>query len=55
VSHVARWLGSHVLSLIAKKDGEVFLFATYHVSADGKTLTSRSAGMMEQLVIFDRK
>jgi hypothetical protein len=55
VTHVARWLGSHVLAAIAKKDGEVILIVTYQVSGDGKTLTSRTSGMMEQLVLFDRK
>jgi hypothetical protein len=55
VSHIARWLGPHVLAVIAIKNGEVFLFAIYHVSGDGKTLTARSSGAVEQVVVFDRK
>jgi hypothetical protein len=43
------------LAVIAIKNGEVFLFATYHVSADGRTLTARSSGAVEQVVVFDRK
>lgn len=55
VSHIARWLGPHVLAVIAIKNGEVFVFAIYHVSGDGKTLTARSLGAVEQVVVFDRK
>lgn len=55
VSHVARWVGSHVLASIAKKDDQVIALVTYEVSADGKTLTSRSSGMIEQVIVFDRR
>jgi hypothetical protein len=55
VSHVARWLGPHVLAVFASKNGEVFLFAIYHVARDGKTLTARTSGAVDQLVVFDRK
>jgi hypothetical protein len=55
VSHIARWLGTHVLTVIAMKNAEVFLFAIYHVSGDRKTLTARSSGAVEQVVVFDRK
>ena len=33
---MARWLGSHVLETIAKKDGQVVGQGTYEVSADAK-------------------
>lgn len=54
VTHVARWIGSQVLAAIAKKDGQVIALVTYQVSADGKMLTSRSSGMLEQMIVFDR-
>jgi hypothetical protein len=45
---------SHVLALLAEKGGQVIAVVTYEVSADGNTLTSRSAGMVEQTIVFDR-
>jgi len=54
VTLVAKWLDPHVLASLAKKDGEVIAVVTYEVSADGKTLTSRSSGMVEQTIVFDR-
>ncbi len=55
VVHVARWVGSHVLAAIAKREGQVYFLVTYQVSADGKMLTSRSSGALEQVVVFDRQ
>lgn len=55
VTHIARFVGSHVLATIARKNGQMFAMITYEVSADGKTLTSRSSGMMEQVIVFDRQ
>lgn len=55
VTHIARFVGSHVLATIANKDGQLFAMITYEVSTDGKTLTSRSSGMMEQVIVFDRQ
>jgi hypothetical protein len=52
---VARWVGSHVLATIAKKDGRTFGLVTYEVSADGKTLTLRSSGAVEHVIVFERK
>ncbi len=54
VTLVAKWLDLHVLASLAKKDGNVIAVVTYEVSADGKTLTSRSSGMVEQTIVFDR-
>ncbi len=48
---MSRWLGAHVLEVVAKKDGQIEGWVTYEVSTDGKTLTL-SAG--EQLGVFDR-
>ena len=52
---MARWVGSHVLASIAEKNGQIVALVTYEVSADGKTLTSRSSGLLEQVIVFDRK
>jgi hypothetical protein len=51
---VARWVGSHVLATIAKKDGRVIALVTYQVSDDGRTLTTRTSGMFENVIVFDR-
>jgi hypothetical protein len=55
VTHVARFVGSHVLTTIANKNGEMFAMITYEVSADGKTLTSSGSGMLEQVIVFGRQ
>ena len=54
VTLVAKWLDPHVLASLAKKDGNVIAVVTYEVSADGSTLTSRSSGIVEQTIVFDR-
>jgi hypothetical protein len=61
---MARWLGSHVLETIAKKDGQIVGRGTYEISADGKTLTvsakDASANAhgwqtdFEQVIVLDR-
>jgi hypothetical protein len=33
----------------------VLALVTYDVSADGRTLTSRSSGMIEQVIVFERR
>ena len=55
VVHVANWLGSHVLALITKKGNENIALITYQVSTDGQTLTARTSGLIEQVVIFKRR
>ena len=55
VTLVAKWLDPCVLASLAKKDGKVIAVVIYEVSADGNTLTSRSSGMVEQTIVFDRK
>ena len=42
-SVVASWRGSHVLHVIARKDGEVVGVGTYEVSADGRELSITEA------------
>jgi hypothetical protein len=55
VVHVASWVGSHVLALITKKGNENIALITYQVSTDGQTLTARTSGLIEQVVIFKRR
>ena len=55
VVHVANWLGSHVLALITKQGNRNLALITYEVSADGQTLTTRTSGLVEQLVVFKRR
>ena len=58
---IARWVGSNILELVAKKDGKVVGESTYEVSKDGKTLTSKVKGTdakgrpFEQVIMFDRE
>ena len=51
----ARWVGSHVLATIAKKGDQTIALVTYEVSPDGKTMTLRSSGTVEHVIVFDRK
>ena len=55
VVHVANWIGSHVLALITKKGNQNLALITYEVSTDGQTLTARTSGLIEQVVIFKRR
>ena len=54
VVHVANWVGSHVLALISKKGNQTLALITYQVSADGQTLTARTSGLIDQVMIFRR-
>ena len=53
--HVANWVGSHVLALITKKEDQILALITYEVSTDGQTLTARTSGLVEQVVVFKRR
>jgi hypothetical protein len=53
--HVANWVGSRVLALITKKGNQNLALITYEVSTDGRTLTARTSGLVEQVVIFKRR
>ena len=61
VVEVSRWLESHILESVARKDGTVVGEGRYEVSSDGKTLTSRVKGKdakgkpFEQVIVFDRE
>ena len=55
VIHVANWVGPHVLALIARKGNQNIALITYDISADGQTLTARTSGLVEQMVVFRRR
>ena len=55
LAHVANWVGPHVLALITKKGNQNLVLITYEVSTDGQTLTARTSGLIEQVVIFKRR
>ena len=55
VTHVANWVGPRVLALIARKGNQNIALITYDVSADGRTLTARTSGLVEQMVVFRRR
>jgi hypothetical protein len=55
VVHVANWVGSHVFALITKKGNQNIALIAYEVSTDGQTLTVRTSGPIEQVVIFKRR
>ena len=52
--HVANWVGSNVLALVTKKGNQNIALITYEVSTDGQTLTVRTSGLIEQVVVFKR-
>lgn len=55
IIHVANWVGPHVLALIARKGNQNIALITYDVSADGQTLTARTSGLVEQMLVFRRR
>lgn len=55
VIHVANWVGPQVLALIARKGNQNIALITYEVSANGQTLTARTSGVVEQVVVFRRR
>jgi hypothetical protein len=61
VVEVTKWVGSHTLETVAKKDGKVVGQSRYEVSNDGKTLTAKVKGIdasgaeFGQVIVFDRE
>ena len=55
VVHVANWVGSHVLALITKTANQNIALITYEVSTDGQTLTARTSGIIDQVLVFKRR
>ena len=54
ITHVARWVGPHVLVTTAHKDGRLIGLITYDISADGRILTARSSILAEHVIVFER-
>jgi hypothetical protein len=60
VVEITRWVSSHILETVAKKDGKVIGEGSYEVSSDGKTLTATVKGIdasgqsFEQIIVFER-
>ena len=53
---VVRWISTHILETVAKKEGKIAATGTYEVSADGKTLTAKMVTPdFEQVVVFERR
>ena len=58
---VTRWVGSHVLDTVSRKDGQAAGHGVYEVSTDGHTLTATVSGTdasgteFEQVIVFDRE
>ena len=42
---VTKWVGSHALETVAKKDGKVVGHSIYEISSDGKMLTAKVKGV----------
>ena len=55
VVHIANWVGSNVLAFIAKKGNQPIALVTYEVSPDGQTLTARTSGILDLVVVFKRQ
>ena len=57
---LTRWIGTHALETIGKRDAETIGRGTYEVSPDGRTLTAKVCGIdaqgaeCEQEIVFDR-
>jgi hypothetical protein len=58
---ISKWTTSHILEIVARKDGSVVGESKYEVSKDGKTLTATVKGVdargrsFEQIIVFDRE
>jgi len=61
VATISNWTTSHILEIVARKDGNVVGESKYEVSKDGKTLTATVKGIdakgrsFEQIIVFDRE
>jgi hypothetical protein len=50
----AKFVGPRVLVIVGRKGDSVVRIVTHEVSADGKTLTSRTSGAVEQVIVYER-
>jgi hypothetical protein len=57
---VCRWVGTHALETMGKKDGAIVGHGTYAVADDGQTMTATVRGVdgqgkpLEQMIVFDK-
>ena len=51
----AQWVGPYVLATVGMKGDQLIALDTYEVSADGKTLTVRTSGSIEQVLVLERR
>ena len=57
---MTKWVGTHVLTMEARKDGQLVGSADYALSADLRRLTATVAGIdaagkaFNQVIVFDR-
>ncbi len=57
---MTKWVGTHVLTMEARKDGQLVGSASYALSADLRRLTATVAGIdaagkaFDQVIVFDR-
>jgi hypothetical protein len=57
---ICRWVGTHALETMGKKDGAIVGHGTYAVSDDGQMMTATVRGVdgqaksFEQVIVFDR-
>jgi hypothetical protein len=55
IVHTARWLDRDVLVTLARRGGAVVLITTYELSVDGRQLTVRTSGALDQMVVLRRQ
>jgi hypothetical protein len=61
VLEVTKWVGSHTLETVAKKEAKEVGRSSYEVSNDGKMLTAKVKGIdasgaeFDQVIVFDRE
>jgi hypothetical protein len=42
-------------TVVSSRNGQVFALVTCEVPANARTLTSRSSGLVEQVIVFERR
>ena len=55
ITLAAQWVGPSVLATVGMKGDQLLALDTYEVSADGKTLTVRTSGSIEHVLVMDRR
>lgn len=55
INLAAQWVGPHVLATVGMKGDRLLALDTYEVSADGQTLTVRTSGSIEHVLVMERR